>query len=65
MRGSKLFSITSPDQSNPPVADPGSYRQDKMQALTTRDRQIALLATGPRQNGMPTSENFAWLRRIE
>jgi DNA-binding NarL/FixJ family response regulator len=37
------FLMTKPDGSNPPVAHAGDYRRDKMEPLTSRERQIALL----------------------
>ena len=41
MEGSNLFLMT--DGSNPPGAHAGNDRRDEMKALTSREREIALL----------------------
>jgi DNA-binding NarL/FixJ family response regulator len=43
MKESKLFLITNSNVSNPPVTHAGGFRQDRIQPLTPRERQIALL----------------------
>jgi DNA-binding NarL/FixJ family response regulator len=50
MKGREPFLMTKSNGSNPPVAHAGSYRRDKMQPLTSRERQIALLACTGRSN---------------
>ena len=50
MKESKLFLMTNPNVSNPPVAHAGGFRQDRIQPLTPRERQIALLACTGRSN---------------
>jgi DNA-binding NarL/FixJ family response regulator len=43
MKESKLILITNPNVSNQPVAHAGGFRQDRIQPLTPRERQISLL----------------------
>ena len=43
MKESKLILMTNPNVSNPPVAHANGFRQDRIQPLTPRERQIALL----------------------
>ena len=43
MKESKLILMTNPNVSNPPVAHANGFRQDRIQPLTRRERQIALL----------------------
>jgi Bacterial regulatory proteins, luxR family len=42
-RSKLLFLMTKPDGSNPPMAHVDSYPIEKVQRLTPRERQIALL----------------------
>jgi DNA-binding NarL/FixJ family response regulator len=43
LKGSEFFLMSNPYGSKPPVAHADSYWRDKMQPLTSRERQITLL----------------------
>jgi hypothetical protein len=49
MKESKLILMTNPNVSNPPVAHADSYRQDKMQPLTSRERSARRAFRWPRR----------------
>jgi hypothetical protein len=49
MKESKLILMTNPNVSNPPVAHADSYRQDKMQPLTSRERSARRALRWPRR----------------